>query len=114
MARGIYSTQWINQQGLNGSSATYTVPIGQVWIVKQLTAYSTPLANSSCHFRSIDSGASLWSAFFTIERSGSQQFYGALVFLEGESFRFEAQDTTPEGGVDVYAGGYALSAGATP
>lgn len=108
MSRPIYSYGWIYQQGLNGSSATITVPENHTYVVKQLTFYTNPLLEPCRgYFRDLLSGATLFSAGTNQENPGWFGFYGALVFHAGSSFRWEVHAGLTDG-ADVYAGGYDL------
>lgn len=110
MAAPIFSRHWIVYQGLNGIGPTVTVPTGRTYIVKQLTFYSNPaLGVSRGFFRDLDSGATLFAAAANTGTPSWFGFYGALVFEAGRSFRWETTATLTDG-VDVYAGGYDLSA----
>lgn len=109
MARNVYSRRFIALQGLAGTSSSVKVPDGEVWVIKQLTAYMNPLlAVSRAFFQDDDSGAALWSAGTTAQNPGWFGFYGALVFEPGEGFHWHADVTFPDA-VDVYAGGYTLT-----
>jgi len=111
VARPIFSTGWIYQQGLNGQGNTITVPQGHVYIVKQLTFYANPLLSPARgFFRDLLSGATLFSAGTQAGTPGWFGFYGALVFNQGASFRWEVEAELTDGG-DVYAGGYDLLSG---
>lgn len=105
----LYSTRWIAQQGLSGTGASVTVPTGRVYVVKQVTIYSSPLGPVAAFFQDDVSGAALFSARFTGSAGGWQGFYGALVFREGDGFHFQINATLLDA-ADVYAGGYDLSA----
>jgi hypothetical protein len=86
-----------------------TVPPGKVFIVKQLSAYASPLLGTvHVFFHHADYSAALWSVQFTIDQSGNAFFYGAFVFRENESMDFHVSTTDPTDGADVYAGGYIL------
>lgn len=84
------------------------MPAGHTYVVKQLTMYANPLlATARGHFRSVSSGATLFSAGTQAGTPGWFGFYGALVFEPGESFQWTA-DVTVGDAIDVYAGGYDL------
>jgi len=108
LTRAIYSAGWIYQQGLNGSSATITVPDGHVYVVKQLTFYANPLLSPARgFFRDLLTGATLFSAAAQTGTPSWFGFYGALVMGAGSMFRWEVSATATDG-ADVYAGGYDL------
>jgi len=108
MARLLYSVRFIAVQGLNGDSYDVTVPVGHVYVVKQLTAYSNPtLGPWAANFHCVTTGETRFSAGGPDGAREWEGFYGALVFEEGETFRWTSY-VTPTDGVDVYAGGYDL------
>lgn len=110
MAFRLFSTRFIAHQGLSSSSETITVPQGHVYVVKQLTFYSNPLLGPArADFRDVGSGATLFAAGTNAGTPGWFGFYGALTFLAGEAFQWEAH-VQPTDAVDVYAGGYDLLA----
>jgi len=107
--RPIFSDHFFVIQGLNGVSGPHTVPAGEVHVVKQLTAYASPLiGNVHVFFHHADYNAALWSVSFTLGQSGNFNFYGALVFRAGETMNFQVNTSDPTDGADVYAGGYIL------
>lgn len=85
------------------------MPAGFVYVVKQVTIYSSPLGLLRAFFEDDHSGGALFSATFTGGSGGWQGFYGALVFEAGDAFHFQVNATLTDA-ADVYAGGYALSA----
>lgn len=105
----LYSRRFIAQQGLSGAGGSITVPAGRVYVVKQVTIYSSPLAAVRAFFEDDTSGAALFSGTFTGTSGGWVGFYGALVFEAGQGFHFQV-DATFLDAADVYAGGYDLSA----
>ncbi len=108
MARPVYSTRFIAQAGLSGTGASVTVPAGHVYVVKQLTIYSSPLlAVLTAFFEDDATGAALFANRFTIGASGSVFFYGAIVFEPGQGFHFQVNAGIGDA-ADVYAGGYDL------
>lgn len=105
----IYSDHFFVIQGLNGTSATLTVPDDEVWVVKQITMYATPLVGTvHVFFHHTDYGATLFSHLFTGAEEGNVQFFGSLAFRSGESMDFHVSTTDPTDAADVYAGGYRL------
>jgi hypothetical protein len=78
-----------------------------VYIVKQVTIYSSPLNPVRAFFEDDTSGAALFSGTFTGASGGWVGFYGALVFEAGEGFHFQVNATLSDA-ADVYAGGYDL------
>jgi hypothetical protein len=108
VSRPVYSTQFISYQGLNGVGPTVYVPVGHTYVVKQLTWYSNPLLGPTRgYFRDLGSGAALFSAGTPDGQPAWYGFYGALVFEEGASFRWETSALLTDG-VDVSASGYDL------
>jgi hypothetical protein len=108
MATQVYSTRFISEAGLNGSSVPVVVPPGHTYVVKQLTMYSAPLLGIvSAFFEDGVSGGALFASRFNIDAGGWVGFAGALTFLEGQSFHFNVH-AAPTEGADVYAGGYDL------
>lgn len=104
----LFSTRFIAQQGLSGSSEIVTVPQGHLFVVKQLTMYANPLlAPARGFFRDLESGAALFSAATTTGTPGWFGFYGALTFESGQSFQWHAEVELTDA-IDVYAGGYDL------
>lgn len=108
MAR-LFSKRWIAQAGLAGTGGSVTVPAGHVYVVKQVTIYSSPIALLRAFFEDDSSGGALFSATFSAGAGGWQGFYGALVFEEGQGFHFQVNATLLDA-ADVYAGGYDLLA----
>jgi hypothetical protein len=109
VARSLYSTRFIAVQGLAGTGASVTVPPGMVYIVKQVTLYSNPLLGQvHAFFEDGVSGAALFSAGWNPGTPAWFGFYGALTFLEGQTFHFQV-DVTAGDAADVYAGGYSLT-----
>lgn len=104
----VYSRPFFASSGIRGTGSSVTVPLGHVYVVKQLTVYASPLAVTTVFFEHEPSGAALFSTRFTLEASGSVFFYGALAFLPGEGFHFQVNTDLLEGGADCYAGGYDL------
>ncbi len=110
MARPAYSRPFYAFQGLNNPGSTITVPAGRVYVVKQLTFYSSAiLAPCRGFFRDLDSGATLFSAAVAPGTPGWFGFFGSLAFEAGASFRWEVSAALTDG-ADVYAGGYDLAA----
>lgn len=104
----VYSQPFISFQGLGGSTDDVVVPDGFTYVVKQLTFYSSPLLGTVyARFKSTTSGATLFATAAQAEVPTWSGFYGALVFLTGEAFKWE-MDTALTDECDVYAGGYAL------
>lgn len=84
------------------------VPAGHVYVVKQVTMYSTPVIGQLAAFFEDDtSGAALFASRFQIDAGGWVGFYGALTFEAGQGFHFQVDSTAGER-ADVYAGGYDL------
>jgi hypothetical protein len=79
-----------------------------VAVVKQVTIYSSPIANLAAFFEDDDSGAALFANRFTITDAGWVGFYGALVFEPGGGFHFQVNASIGDA-ADVYAGGYLLT-----
>lgn len=105
----VFSASFITQQGLNGNSSTVTVPAGHTYVIKQLTWYSNPLLTPTRgFFRDLGSGATFFSCATVTGTPAWFGFYGALVFPEGSSFRWEVSAALTDG-ADVYAGGYDLT-----
>lgn len=98
---------------MNGASSTVEVPQGHTYVVKQLTFYSNPtLETVRGYFRDLQTGATLFSCAAPVTLDAGAQpawfgFYGALVFHEGYTFRWEVHAGLTDG-ADVYAGGYDL------
>jgi hypothetical protein len=106
----VYSTRFIAQAGLSGTGSSVVVPAGRVYVVRQLTMYSSPLlAQVAAFFEDDATGAALFSSRFTPDAGGWVGFYGALVFEEGNGFHFQVNSSTGDA-ADVYAGGYDLQA----
>jgi hypothetical protein len=104
----LYSQRFLAVQGLNGDTATVTVPAGFVYIVRQATFYSNPLVSPARGFLvDEDSGAALFSCGTAAGTPAWFGFFGALVFEEGQRFHWKVTAGLGDG-ADVYAGGYAL------
>lgn len=87
-----------------------TVPSGHVYIVKQLTSYGNPLLNVQVFFEQTAGAVgtpSLWAIQHTGLAASWFGFYGHLVFLPGETFRFQV-NAGPGDAADVSAHGYDL------
>lgn len=85
-----------------------TVPPGRVYVIKQLTFYSNPLLGVCRGF--LEDGLTGAALFSCGTAAGTPQwfgFYGALAFLEGDSFRWRVSAELTDG-ADIYAGGYDL------
>lgn len=109
MALPVYSTRFLVVQGLNGVTATITVPTGHTYVVKQLTFYANPtLVTVRAFFRDLVSGATLFSAGTPAGTPAWYGFYGAIVFPAGATFRWEASGG-PVDGADLSASGYDLT-----
>lgn len=109
MARQVFSKRFITKQGLSGSSSSVTVPLDEVYVIKQLTLYTSPSFGIVRGFFMDDAtNAALFSAAAAINAPGWFGFYGALVFEPGTSFHWHV-DSTLGDAADVYAGGYALT-----
>lgn len=109
MARPVYSVQLLSSQGLNGAGPSVTVPVGFTYVVKQLTFYADPfLGPVRGFFRHVDTGASFFACATNAGVPGWFGFYGALVFEEGETFRWETSAFGTDG-ADVSAHGYRLA-----
>jgi hypothetical protein len=105
---GVWSARFLAQQGLSGTGDSVTVPGGHTYVVKQITAYASPILSvTRVFFQDGDSGAALWSAQYIIEEAGWAGFYGQLVFKTGSSFHFQVDNLVDEA-ADVYCGGYDL------
>lgn len=110
MAAPVYSSRFIVAKGLAGSSSTITVPVGFVYIVKQLTVWANSTAGSiDAYFHDLGSGAALFHGGVAGGGAGWFGFYGALVFEPGDSFNWEVIETLGEA-ADVFASGYVLTA----
>ena len=110
MSHPIYSTRFICLQGVTGNSGTVTVPVGKVYIVKQLTFYSNPLlAPARGFFVDEQSGAALFGAATNAGTPAWFGFYGQLVFEAGQGFHWHAEVSIGDA-IDVGAFGYVLSA----
>lgn len=106
----LYSKRFLAQQGLSGTGASIVVPVGRVYIVKQVTIYMDPAFGiTRAFFEDDTSGAALFTGQQTIGNPEWFGLYGALVFEAGMGFHFQV-DASPGDGADVYAGGYDLSA----
>ena len=109
MARQLYSVRFLAQQGLSGTGASITVPVGHVYVVKQITTYMDPaLGQVRCFFQDDSSGAALFSTGANVGAPFWGGFYGAIVFEAGQGFHFQV-DATLTDAADVYAGGYDLT-----
>ncbi len=108
MSRLVYSTKFYSFQGLNNPGTIITVPAGHVYVVKQLTFYSSAvLAPCRGFFIDVDSGATLFSAAVNAGTPGWFGFFGTLVFEPGQSFRWSVSAALTDG-ADVSAHGYDL------
>src|SRR3954463_4869895 len=108
MARRIYSLQFYAVQGLSGAGADITVPFGHVYVVKQLTFYSSPLvATVHGFFEDRLSGATLFHGSAAPLGNTWEGFYGALVFEAGQSFRWRIGASAFDA-ADVSVSGYDL------
>jgi hypothetical protein len=86
-----------------------TVPAGHVYVVKQITIYSSPLLSFLAAFFEDDTtGGALFASRFLADAGGWVGFYGALVFEAGQGFHFQVDSTAGEH-ADVYCGGYDLT-----
>lgn len=109
MASPVYSTQFISQQGVNGSSSTVTVPAGHTYIVKQVGAYgSSTIVAIDCFLVDGSSGAAVWHGKVDGGTNGWNGFYGAFVFEEGDSFHMNIE-AAPADSADCFCSGYDLT-----
>jgi hypothetical protein len=98
------------QRGLSGTGASVTVPVGHVYIVKQLTMYmNSTLGDIDAVFQDAVSGAALFHGAVSTGGGAWFGFYGALVFEAGDEMRFVVASTFSES-ADVSASGYDLTA----
>lgn len=106
--RRLYSVPFYVAQGLSGNGPDITVPAGHVYVVKQLTFYSSPLiATVHGFFEDTVTGATLFHGSAAPLGNTWEGFYGALVFAEGVSFRWRVGATATDA-ADVAAFGYDL------
>lgn len=108
MAARLYSTRFISTQGLDGSGADVVVPVGHVYVVKQLTFYTDPVFGSVFgRFKDQTTGATLFACGAPDLAPAWFGFYGTLTFLEGQSFHWEVSASISDA-ADVGAFGYDL------
>lgn len=105
----VYSRRFYAAQGLSGTGTSVVVPVGHVYVVKQVTIYMDPsFGILRAYFQDGASGAALFSGGQSPGNPEWFGFYGQLVFEPGDSFHFQVTGT-PGDSADVYAGGYDLS-----
>lgn len=108
MSAPVYSTRFQVIAGLGGTGPSITVPLGHTYVVKQLTAYASPvLGQTNVFFEDDDTGAALFRAGFQITLGGWAGFFGSIVFKEGQGFHFQVDNPSGEL-ADVGAFGYDL------
>jgi hypothetical protein len=116
MPEPVYSSLFIVATGLS-TEATIVVPDGQRFVVKTLTAYTSPGPTDlpRLFFKQIDTDTTLWYAEADFNAAGVpkptyRSYYGALVFEAGSEFGFQVGGQ----GVDkwdVFCSGFKFSAG---
>lgn len=107
--RAVYSQRFLVQKGLNGAGPSVVVPPGFVYVVKQITMYSSPLLAPVHGFlEDTLTGAALFSGSVSPPDFGWVGFFGQLVFEVGQAFNFQV-DSSLGDAMDVYCGGYTLT-----
>lgn len=102
----VYSSRLYRVSGLNGGSGTITVPAGEVWIVRDVDAYSGAVVGTvTVRFLDIDTGGTIWENTGGINTATYASWRGRQVFEAGDSFAFSASDLS-----DIRASGYKLLA----
>jgi hypothetical protein len=105
----VYSTRFLTERGLSGSSSSITVPAGHVYVVKSVTFYASSTASTITGFLEDDvTGAALYQAQITTGLSKYDQYYGAIVFEAGMGFHLRV-DAGVLDAADMSVSGYDLT-----
>jgi len=112
--RPIFSRRWIVETGLQGDSQTILVPDGHEYIVKVVTFYSSPVAETVRGFfmdALLNTTLFACAAAVRLSTDPAQPawygYYGAFCFPSGTAFKWHVSAGLNDG-ADVYAGGYDL------
>ena len=101
-----YSRRLFSQQGVTDPTVCFTVPPGQVWIVRSIDCYcGAPLVSSQLIFKEYENSAAFLS--FTTEAGTSRSFQweGRQVFEAGQSLEADPADHA----WDIRVSGYELA-----
>ena len=102
----VYSTLMLEAQGANFSVLAPVVPVGLVWIVRDISAYTYALPGAFVGVLDNISGSYIWAMPALIAIPGFAQWHGRQVLPAGRQLRCFAAG----GSVVVRISGYALSA----
>jgi hypothetical protein len=99
----VYSVCFIAESGLTGS-AVYTVPTGQVAVVRDLDSYVSSLGSTTLRLVDLQTGGT-WFVDAQLSPTGHWgSWRGRQVFTEGQQF-----EVNTDVAYDVRLGGYLLS-----
>jgi hypothetical protein len=108
MSSSVFSRGFQTIKGLTGTGPSIIVPAGHVYIVKQVTIYSSPILGLlTCFLEDEATGAALIAQDASISSALWFGFYGGLVFPEGGGWHFQVDNSFGEA-ADVSVSGYDL------
>ena len=105
MALSVYSSNLLEELGLNGS-AGFPCPAGKVMVVRDIDCYALAPATSNAHLRFVGNlGETLWLFQVDFGQQASGQWRGRQVFTAAQSFGIQTDSA-----FDVKVSGYLLNA----
>ena len=108
MPLGAWTHKLFSQQGVSSPTTAFTVPAGQVWVIRSIDCYvGAPAVSTQLIFKNLDDSAAWLSFTAEIGQSRSFTWVERQAYMSGESLTVQPIDHP----WDVRVTGYELSAG---